>query len=69
VTKSADAVSILRRGKLVGTGKVGELSTAEMAAMMIGDVKLAELDSRLPVAEAARPVLTVSQVKAPIAPA
>ncbi|APO72572.1 sugar ABC transporter ATP-binding protein (plasmid) [Rhizobium gallicum] len=64
VTKFADACSILRRGKLVGTGKVGELSTAEMAAMMIGDVKLAELDSRLPVAEAARPVLTVSQVKA-----
>ncbi|MBY5814921.1 ABC transporter ATP-binding protein [Rhizobium leguminosarum] len=65
VTKFADAVSILRRGKLVGTGKVGELSTAEMAAMMIGDVKLAELDSRLPVAEAAKSVLTVSQVKAP----
>ncbi|MEX2694846.1 ABC transporter ATP-binding protein [Rhizobium mongolense] len=65
VTKFADACSILRRGKLVGTGKVGELSTAEMAAMMIGDVKLAELDSRLPVAEAARPVLRVSQVKAP----
>ncbi|NKM24530.1 ATP-binding cassette domain-containing protein [Rhizobium laguerreae] len=64
VTKFADAVSILRRGKLVGTGKVGELSTAEMAAMMIGDVKLAELDSRLPVAEAAKSVLTVSQVKA-----
>ncbi|MBY3223458.1 ABC transporter ATP-binding protein [Rhizobium laguerreae] len=65
VTKFADAVSILRRGKLVGTGKVGELSTAEMAAMMIGDVKLAELDSRLPVAETAKSVLTVSQVKAP----
>ncbi|TDW25670.1 nucleoside ABC transporter ATP-binding protein [Rhizobium azibense] len=65
VTKFADACSILRRGKLVGTGKVNELSTAEMAAMMIGDVKLAELDSRLPVAEAARPVLRVSQVKAP----
>ncbi|MBY3129043.1 ABC transporter ATP-binding protein [Rhizobium laguerreae] len=64
VTKFADAVSILRRGKLVGTGKVGELSTAEMAGMMIGDVKLAELDSRLPVAEAAKSVLTVSQVKA-----
>ncbi|MBY5376783.1 ABC transporter ATP-binding protein (plasmid) [Rhizobium leguminosarum] len=65
VTKFADAVSILRRGKLVGTGKVGELSTAEMAGMMIGDVKLAELDSRLPVAEAAKSVLTVTQVKAP----
>jgi len=65
VTKFADAVSILRRGKLVGTGKVGELSTAEMAGMMIGDVKLAELDSRLPVAEAAKSVLTVTRVKAP----
>ncbi|MBP2558551.1 simple sugar transport system ATP-binding protein [Neorhizobium galegae] len=65
VTKFADAVSILRRGKLVGTGKVSELSTADMAAMMIGDVKLAELDSRLPVPEAAKSVLKVEQVKAP----
>ncbi|MDR6818281.1 simple sugar transport system ATP-binding protein [Neorhizobium sp. 2083] len=65
VTKFADACSILRRGKLVGTGKVSELSTAEMAAMMIGDVKLAELDSRLPVAEEAKSVLKVEQVKAP----
>ncbi|EJZ22478.1 ABC transporter ATP-binding protein [Rhizobium sp. Pop5] len=65
VTKFADAVSILRRGKLVGTGKVGELSTADMAAMMIGDVKLAELDTRVPVSESAGPVLKVEQVKAP----
>jgi simple sugar transport system ATP-binding protein len=65
VTKFADAVSILRRGKLVGTGKVNELSTSDMAAMMIGDVKLAELDSRLPVPEAAKSVLKVEQVKAP----
>jgi simple sugar transport system ATP-binding protein len=65
VTKFADAVSILRRGKLVGSGQVDELSTAEMAAMMIGDVKLAELDSRLPVAEEATSVLTVSKVSAP----
>jgi simple sugar transport system ATP-binding protein len=65
VTKFADAVSILRRGKLVGTGKVSELSTSDMAAMMIGDVKLAELDSRLPVPDAAKSVLKVEQVKAP----
>jgi simple sugar transport system ATP-binding protein len=65
VTKFADAVSILRRGKLIGGGKVGELSTAEMAAMMIGDVKLAELDTRIPVTEAAKPVLRIEQVKAP----
>lgn len=65
VTKFTDAVSILRRGKLVGTGKVGDLSTTDMAAMMIGDVKLAELDSRLPVAAAAKPVLDIQGVTAP----
>jgi simple sugar transport system ATP-binding protein len=33
--------------------------------MMIGDVKLAELDTRVPVADLAKPVLTVEEVKAP----
>jgi simple sugar transport system ATP-binding protein len=65
VTKFADAVSILRRGKLVGSGKVGELSTSEMASMMIGDVKLAELDTRVPVSSTAKSVLKVERVKAP----
>ncbi|TWB49193.1 nucleoside ABC transporter ATP-binding protein [Rhizobium sp. ERR 922] len=65
VTKFANAVSILRRGKLVGGGKVGELSTADMAAMMIGDIKLAELDTRVPVTDTAKPVLQVDQVRAP----
>ena len=32
-----DDVSVLRRGRKVGGGKVGEVSTREMAAMMIGD--------------------------------
>jgi len=31
-----DAVTVLRRGKLVGTGTVGQLSPAEMTEMMIG---------------------------------
>ena len=31
-----DAVTVLRRGKLVGTGTVGKLTTAEMTEMMIG---------------------------------
>ncbi|MDO9418457.1 ABC transporter ATP-binding protein [Pararhizobium sp.] len=65
VTKFADAVSILRRGKHVGGGKVGQLSTAEMASMMIGDVKLAELDSRVPADSAARKILAVENVRAP----
>lgn len=38
----ADAVSILRRGKLVGAGKVGELGRDDMARIMMGDAKLAE---------------------------
>ncbi len=37
VTKFADEVSILRRGRLVGRGRVGELSTDEMARLMVGD--------------------------------
>ena len=32
-----DDVSVLRRGRKVGGGKVGEVSTRDMAAMMIGD--------------------------------
>ncbi len=32
-----DDVSVLRRGRKVGGGKVGQLSTREMASMMIGD--------------------------------
>ena len=36
VTAFADEVSVLRRGRLVGQGRVGGLSHAEMAAMMIG---------------------------------
>ncbi|PYE31400.1 nucleoside ABC transporter ATP-binding protein [Rhizobium sp. PP-WC-1G-195] len=65
ITKFADAVSILRRGKLVGTGAIGDLSTADMAALMIGDVKLAELDSRAPVGDTAETVLRLSSIKAP----
>jgi len=37
VTKFADEVTILRRGRLVGRGRVGELSTDEMARLMVGD--------------------------------
>jgi ABC-type uncharacterized transport system ATPase subunit len=37
VTKFADEVTILRRGRLVGRGRVGELSTDEMAHLMVGD--------------------------------
>lgn len=35
----ADEVTILRKGKLAGRGKVAELSVAEMAQMMLGEAK------------------------------
>lgn len=40
VTAFADEVSVLRRGKLVGQGRVADLSHANMAAMMMGDAEL-----------------------------
>ena len=63
VTAFADEVSVLRRGRLVGQGRVAELSHAEMAAMMMGEAK--------PVASAARAatsggtVLSLAGVRAP----
>jgi simple sugar transport system ATP-binding protein len=54
VTAFADEVSVLRRGKLVGGGKVADLATAEMAALMMGDAK--------PAAPAARAVTTGATV-------
>ena len=36
VTAFADEVSVLRRGRYIGGGKVGELSLDDMAAMMVG---------------------------------
>ena len=46
VTAYADTVSVLRRGQLVGGGNVSDLSHAEMAALMIGDVHLAQPAAR-----------------------
>lgn len=47
VTAFADEVSILRRGRYVGGGLVGDLSTDEMARMMIGDTTIRERAARL----------------------
>ena len=41
-----DDVSVLRRGARVGGGKVGQLTTREMAAMMIGDAVVRPLSAR-----------------------
>lgn len=65
VTAYADEVSVLRRGRLVGSGRVDALSHADMARMMMGDATLAE-----PAPRAGRPgqtVLAVAGVRAPTA--
>ncbi|MBL8572276.1 MAG: ABC transporter ATP-binding protein [Hyphomicrobiaceae bacterium] len=46
VTAYADEVSVLRRGRYVGGGLVGDLSTADMARMMIGDTEIRERATR-----------------------
>jgi general nucleoside transport system ATP-binding protein len=63
VTAFADEVSILRRGEYVGGGKVSDLTTSDMAAMMIGEKELVKPAAR--VAYQGVPVLSVSGVRAP----
>lgn len=62
VTAYADDVSILRRGKLVGSGKVADLTHGDMAAMMMGDAKLADPAART--GDAGAPILSVRGIKA-----
>ncbi|MFK7753151.1 MAG: ABC transporter ATP-binding protein [Sedimentitalea sp.] len=47
VSAYADEVSVLRRGKLVGSGRVSDLDHADMAAMMMGNATLAKTDDRI----------------------
>jgi simple sugar transport system ATP-binding protein len=42
VTAFADSVTVLRRGRNVGGGRVGELTTDAMARLMIGDTQVRE---------------------------
>ena len=64
VTSFADAVSVLRKGKLAGTGKVADLSHQDMAQMMIGDQALANLDTRIARTDDAPIVLSVKGLEA-----
>ena len=61
----ADEVSVLRKGKFVGTGKTSELTPKDMAEMMIGEATLATLDNRAEVSADARPILSVRGLSAP----
>jgi ABC-type uncharacterized transport system ATPase subunit len=49
----ADSVSVLRRGRLVGTEPAGSLSTSEMAKMMVGDAAIRKQSERIPVPDSA----------------
>jgi simple sugar transport system ATP-binding protein len=62
VTAFADDVSVLRRGRYAGGGKVADLTPAQMAAMMVGSETKSRLAERTgtPGAEA----LSVSGIKA-----
>lgn len=62
VTAFADEVSVLRRGKLVGQGRVADLAHTDMAAMMMGEAKLAAPAARSGTPGA--PVLTIAGAKA-----
>jgi len=65
VTAFADDITVLRKGKLTGTGKVKDLDRTSMAAMMIGDQPITMLDSRRPPDPAADAILTVRSLRAP----
>ena len=65
VTAFADDVSVLRKGRLTGTGRVVDLDHKAMAAMMIGDQPIAALDSRAEPRPDAEIVLKVKALKAP----
>ena len=51
VTAFADAVSVLRRGALVGGGRVADMTTDGMARLMIGDAAVRESAARAPMAD------------------
>ncbi|RJT30431.1 ABC transporter ATP-binding protein [Mesorhizobium waimense] len=65
VTAFADDVSVLRKGRLTGTGRVADLDHRQMAAMMIGDQPIAALDSRAEPKPDAKIMLKVKALKAP----
>jgi simple sugar transport system ATP-binding protein len=65
VTQFADEVTVLRRGRQVGRGRVDELSTREMAEMMMGGALPAEPSQALaPAASAGEARLRVADLRA-----
>ncbi|WP_372602757.1 ABC transporter ATP-binding protein [Actibacterium sp.] len=63
VTAFADAVTVLRRGKMVGGGKVGEMSIDEMSRVMMGEAPT--VTERVRVVSDLKPVMQMHGLKAP----
>ncbi len=61
----ADDATVLRRGKRTGGGAIGALDRQALAAMMIGEQKIATLDARRPVADDAPSILGIEGLRAP----
>ena len=65
VTAYADAVTVLRRGRLIGSGLVSELSVEQMAEMMVGNkVDTARARAARAPTQAAEPRLKLQAVNA-----
>ena len=60
----ARSLSVLRRGRLVGGGNVGELSRDDMAAMMMGERAVRTIAARVGEPDPAREVLRIEGVTA-----
>src|SRR5262249_44099942 len=64
VTGYTDRVTVLRRGKLAGSGASSELSRADLATMMIGRSELPQSAARTGGAGATAPVLRIEALRA-----
>ncbi len=60
----AQDVSVLRKGKLAGSGKVADLTRDDMAAMMIGSREVAQVATRQGAADRDVPVLQIKALRA-----
>ncbi|MGD9738611.1 MAG: ABC transporter ATP-binding protein [Bauldia sp.] len=59
----AEDVSVLRRGKLTGSGKAAELSREALAAMMIGEKKVAAVAGRVGAPDPDKNVLVIDGLR------
>lgn len=60
VSAYCDRVSVLRRGRMVGGGRVGEITTDEMSRLMIGETAIRKTAARKPVDQAKPPKLELA---------